>query len=80
MKFLSRKRIKCKKDGLIMKSLGLIGGYYIYKCANGHIHKISKSAYYEAFMGSGGGSSSGFGSSFGGGFGGGMSGGGGVGR
>src|SRR3990172_9642452 len=43
MKFLSRKRIKCKKDGLIMKSLGLIGGYYIYKCANGHIHKISKS-------------------------------------
>lgn len=80
MGFLSRNRIKCKKDGLVMKSLGLIGGYYLYKCANGHIHKITPTQHSAIFFGSGGGSSGFSGGGFGGGFGGGMSGGGGVGR
>lgn len=71
---LSRKRRKCEKDGMIMKYAGLAGGYYLYKCANGHIHKELKSGNNIGFFGMGGG---GFG---GGGFGGGMSGGGGAGR
>jgi uncharacterized protein len=74
-----RKNKKCAKDGLIMKYIGMAGGYSIYKCANGHIIKEKGSrnmsgALIGAGMSGGGG---GFG---GGGFGGGMSGGGGAGR
>jgi uncharacterized protein len=74
MRMVKANRKKCEKDGLIMKYAGLIGGYYIYKCAKGHIHKEIKPGYSGGFFG-------GFGGGFGGGgFGGGMSGGGGVGR
>ena len=73
---------KCKKDHLEMKLLGVVAGYYIYKCAKGHEEKISKT-FANSYLGgrySGGFSGGGFsGGSFGG-FGGGMSGGGGAGR
>lgn len=74
---VKKNKIKCDKDGLTMKSFGLIGGYYVYKCAKGHVHNVKKSDHYGGgfFGGIGGGSSGGFG-----GFGGGSSGGGGVGR
>ena len=73
-----KKRKKCDKDGLVMKLAGLAGGYYIYKCANGHVHKELKTAHNSGFFFGGGGfGGGGFG---GGGFGGGMSGGGGAGR
>lgn len=81
MGFMSkRKRKKCNKDGLPMKYAGMAGGYYLYKCANGHIHKELKSNVNNAaFFGSSAGGFGGGGFS-GGGFGGGMSGGGGAGR
>ena len=34
---------RCKKDHLHMKYLGLIAGYYVYKCAKGHTENIKKS-------------------------------------
>jgi len=80
--FLSKKKIKCEKDGLPMKYAGkvagggIIAGYLIYKCPKGHIHKIESSSrpgIIGGFGGFGGGG-------FSGGFGGGASGGGGVGR
>lgn len=75
----SKKRKKCSKDGLPMKLIGSAAGYYLYKCANGHIHKELKSSHHNiGFFGGAGGL--GGGSFGGGGFGGGMSGGGGVGR
>ena len=83
MSFLSKKRArKCKKDGLVMKYIGMAGGYYLFKCANGHMHKELKSNRNSGFwIGAGAGSSfSGGGGFGGGGFGGGMSGGGGAGR
>ena len=84
-KIVNTGKKKCKHDRLEMKFLGLIAGYYVYKCAKGHEEKILKTftkthlggRYSGGFGGfSGGGFSGG---SFGG-FGGGMSGGGGVGR
>ena len=84
MKVLSRKRIKkCSKDGLPMQYSGMAGSYYIYKCANGHVHKELKSNHNNvAFLaGAASGGFGGGGGGFGGaGFGGGMSGGGGAGR
>ena len=79
--FLSKKKIKCEKDGLPMKYAGkvagggIMAGYLIYKCQNGHIHKIESSSRHSIIGGF-----SGFGGGFSGGFGGGASGGGGVGR
>jgi len=76
IRMVKANRVKCEKDGSIMTYAGLVGGYYVYKCAKGHIHKEIKSRYSGGFFG-GGFSGGGFG---GGGFGGGASGGGGVGR
>jgi len=74
-----KRNLKCDKDGLPMKYLGLIAGYYTYKCAKGHIHKKEREnrIYFGGFGMGGFGGSGGFG---GGGFGGGSSGGGGAGR
>ena len=81
-KIVNTGKKKCKHDHLEMKFLGIISGYYIYKCAKGHEEKISKTIYNSHFGGrySGGFGGGGFsGGSFGW-FGGGMSSGGGVGR
>ncbi len=73
-----RKPQKCKHDKLNMKYAGLIAGYYIYKCANGHTKKILKEDMtkqitgYKNFRGGiGGFGGGGFGGMGGGGFGGG---------
>ncbi len=84
-KIINTGKRKCKKDNLEMKYLGLIAGYYIYKCTKGHEEKVQKTfsnthlggRYYGGFGGFSGGGLSGGGF---GGFGGGMSGGGGAGR
>src|SRR3989344_86534 len=78
---------KCKKDRLHMKYIGLVAGYYVYKCAKGHTEKMEKSFFnnhlggrYNSGFGGGGFSGGGFSGGGFGGFGGGGSGGGGVGR
>lgn len=62
-----RKPQKCKHDKLDMKYAGLVAGYYLYKCANGHSKKILKEDMtkqitgYKNFRGGMGGFGGGFG-------------------